>query len=73
MDKSSQRSLLYLVLMLISTGALFYVQGNKNVNPVWMVPAFAGLMFAIYKTSLFSGEKPSDEPNPKQENENETL
>lgn len=73
MDKSSKRSLLYLVLMLTGAGFLFYIQGNKNVSQVWMVPAFAGLMFAIYKASLFSGEKPSDEPNPKQENENETL
>lgn len=73
MDKSSKRSLLYLILMLASAGVLFYIQGNKNINPVWMIPAFAGLMFAIYKTSLFSGEKPSEEPNPKQEDENKTL
>lgn len=73
MDKSSKRSLFYLILMLISAGLLFYIQGNQNVSPVWMIPAFAGLMFAIYKTSLFSGEKPSDESNPEQENEQKTL
>lgn len=73
MDKSSKRSLFYLILMLASAGLLFFIQGSKKINPVWMIPAFAGLMFAIYKTSLFSGEKPSDEPNPEQKNENETF
>lgn len=72
MDKSSKRSLLYLMLMLASAGLLFYIQNNKNVNQVWMIPAFAGLMFAIYKTSLFSGEKPS-ESNSEQDDENKTL
>lgn len=69
MDKSSKRSLMYLILMLVSAGLLFYIQGNKNVSQVWMIPAFAGLMFAIYKTSLFSGEKPSEESNSGQDDE----
>lgn len=69
MDKSSKRSLFYLILMISCAGLLFYVQDNKKVNSMWMIPAFAGLMFAIYKTSLYTGEKPSDESNPEQENE----
>ncbi|PJB11726.1 MAG: hypothetical protein CO119_09955 [Flavobacteriales bacterium CG_4_9_14_3_um_filter_40_17] len=69
MDKSSKRSLLYLLLMFVSAGFLFYIQGNKNVNQLWMIPVFAGLMFAIYKASLFTGEKPSEDSNPEQKNE----